>query len=152
MSRDTLPICSSAQLRSTAAGLQPFTAADTHDQHSSAQHVMTSSCRQHKLPQHSHARQLSASSASSRDNVPRKRRSTQISQCPQQTASLAWRAVRACQGILPAAVATTTASCTTSSSVDAKARLRAVILSGQRRRQAQRGTSLSVYTATHAND
>ena len=131
----------------------PSTAADTLDQSSLAGHV-TNCCQQQEQTQKSHAvihdQQASTSSSlTSRckraDSHPHSRQTSSGGR--QKIPSNTGRAVSACRLLRPAARAVTPYShpgnlATTLSTVDTKAKLRALILSGSRQHQPQHGISV----------
>ena len=134
------------QQMSAVEQLQPSTTVEPHSQQLLTEHSVTV-CDQHKVPQKSRATvYVSCSSSASGAKVPRKdanvcKPSTQVGR---KAASVSARMTSAHRVILPAAAAAASSSChgnvsTASSSVDAKARLRAVILGGRKCQQPQNG-------------
>jgi len=127
--------------------------------------LSTTDCCNNDIPQqslaavYSHQLPTASSSLSSRGKVSRGRASsnrcsTQMRRGRQKTSSDAGRTATVCRVILPAAVAVTSdshhGSIATTSTVDAKARLRAMLLSGNRRQLQKPGIStiiVSVYTS-----
>ena len=147
------------QQMSAVGQLQPSTTVEPHSQQLLTEHSVTvcdqhkvpqksrAVCDQHKVPQKSRAIvYVSCSSSASGAKVPRKeanvcKPSTQVGR---KAASVSGRMTSAHRVILPAAAAAASSSChsnvsTASSSVDAKARLRAVILGGRKCQQPQNG-------------
>jgi len=132
----------------------PSTTVGSHGGHSSTEHSVTA-CHVHMIPRKSYAivndQQASCSSSLSCDEVSGKgasvgRPTARRGKGRQKTASIAGRMTSAHRVILPAAAAATGIShhgnvSTMSSSIDTKARLRALILSGSRHQQPQNGNS-----------
>jgi len=137
--------------------LHPSTAVDSCSQQPSTKRS-TTDCHGHKIPQSQksrvvvHDKQISCSSTLFCDKMSRKAASisrpiTQMGRNRQKT-SVAVRVTSAHRVIMPAAAAAAATNSnhrsnvsTTASTVDAKTRLRAVILSGSRHQQPQNGNS-----------
>jgi len=138
----------------TTAVVQDYETLAVTDLQPCTDQVSMTDCCNNDIPQQSLAtvdnHQLTtaaSSSLSSRGKVSRssKIRSTQMRRGRRKTASDAGRTATVCRAILPAAAAVTTAghhsNTATMSSVDAKARLRAMILSGSQHQPPKQGTS-----------
>ena len=146
----TLTAVTDSQQASVVVAPLPSAAADTLDQSSLAGHV-TNCCQQQEQTQKSHAvihdQQASTSSSLTSKRADSHPYSRQSSGGRQKIPSNTGRAVSASRLLRPAARAVTPYShpgnlATTLSTVDTKAKLRALILSGSRQHQPQHGISV----------